>query len=131
MLLKPAEGIDTVYRIGDLAHEFCVTLRTLRFYEDKGLISPKRNGTMRFYNNRDRARIKLILFNRKIGFSLNEIREILLESDKRGSARNPLASSKTRYQAKLTDLIAQKAEIEQTIVDLSAQLAAKDGPFAE
>jgi DNA-binding transcriptional MerR regulator len=125
------EGFDAIYRIGNLANEFNVTLRTLRFYEDKGLITPKRNGTTRLYNNQDRARLKLILFAKRVGFSLVEIREILMTCDKRGDARNPLASSKARFQTKLTELKAQKIDIEQAIEELSNQLASKDGPFAE
>ena len=59
----------TVSRIGDLASQFGITLRALRFYEDKGLISPQRNGTTRLYDYRDRARLKLILLGRKVGFA--------------------------------------------------------------
>lgn len=55
-------------RIGEMAKMFGVTLRALRFYEDKGLISPKRDGSTRLYTHRDRARLKLILLGRKIGF---------------------------------------------------------------
>lgn len=127
----PVGDSAVVYRIGDLAIEFGVTLRTLRFYEDKGLIRPKRNGTTRLYNNSDRARLKLILFAKRVGFSLVEIREILQTCDTMGNARNPLASSKAQFQTKLMDLKVQKTEIEQAINELSAQLASKDGPFAD
>ena len=122
---------EAVYRIGDLAIEFGVTLRTLRFYEDKGLLRPKRNGTTRLYNDGDRVRLKLILFAKRVGFSLVEIREILQNCSTRGSSKSPLASSKARFQTKLKDLMVQKSEIEQAIEELSAQLAAKDGPFAD
>lgn len=127
---KSANNSEADYRIGDLAQEFDVTLRTLRFYEDKGLISPRRVGTTRHYNDRDRARLKLILFAKKVGFSLVEIREIIQICDKRGDLKNPLASLKDRFQIKLVDLMAQKVEIEQAIEELSAQLTAKDGPFS-
>jgi DNA-binding transcriptional MerR regulator len=66
-----------IYSIGDLSREFGVTLRTLRFYEDKGLISPQRRGTTRLYNRRDRARLQLILRGKKVGFSLEDIKEML------------------------------------------------------
>jgi len=118
------------YRIGDLAHEFDVTLRTLRFYEDKGLISPRRVGTTRHYNDGDRARLRLILFAKKVGFSLIEIRDIIQIYDKKSNLKNPLASLKDRFQTKLMDLMAQKVELEQAIEELSAQLTAKDGPFS-
>ncbi len=122
---------DEVYRIGDLAQEFDVTLRTLRFYEDKGLLKPQRNGTTRLYTNSDRARLELILFSKKIGFSLVEIRSILQACDESPNIQNPLASLKTRFQEKLVTLNAQKAEIEEAIDELTSQLASEDGMFAE
>ena len=67
----------TQFTIGDLAKEFGCTLRTLRFYEDKGLLNPKRDGLNRIYNRRDRARLKLVLMGKRVGFSLSEIREII------------------------------------------------------
>ena len=64
------------YTIRQLTKEFGVTARTLRFYEDEGLIAPERRGQTRIYSVRDRARITLIVRGRKVGFSLAEIREI-------------------------------------------------------
>ena len=69
--------MQTTFTIGDLAREFGVTLRTLRFYEDKDLIRPRRQGLNRLYGRRDRARLKLILLGKKVGFSLAEIKEML------------------------------------------------------
>lgn len=65
------------FRIGDLAREFDVTLRTLRFYEDKGLIQPERRGTSRIYTASDRERLSLALFCKRIGLALSEIRTVL------------------------------------------------------
>ena len=65
------------YTISELAREFQVTPRALRFYEDKGLLSPTRDGLNRVYSTRDRARLKLILQGKSVGFSLSDIREIL------------------------------------------------------
>jgi DNA-binding transcriptional MerR regulator len=65
------------YTISELAREFQVTPRALRFYEDKGLLSPTRDGLNRVYSVRDRARLKLILQGKSVGFSLSDIREIL------------------------------------------------------
>ncbi len=65
------------FSISDLAREFDVTLRTLRFYEEQGLIEPARQGRQRLFSRRDRARLKLILRGKRIGLSLQEIREIL------------------------------------------------------
>ena len=81
-----------IYSISELAREFGVTPRALRFYEDKGLLSPDREGLNRVYSNRDRARLKLILSGRKVGFSLNDIREILdlydLDDNQRAQLRH-------------------------------------------
>ena len=61
-----------LYTIGDLAREFGVTLRTLRFYEDRGLLSPRRDGTARIYDPRDRERLSVILKGKQLGFTLTE-----------------------------------------------------------
>src|SRR3712207_115337 len=66
------------YTIGDLAREFGVTLRTLRFYEDRGLLSP-RDGTARIYDARDRERLSVILKGKQLGFTLTEIRAMVEE----------------------------------------------------
>ena len=72
------------YSIGDLAREFDVTTRTIRFYEDKGLITPARQGQRRVYSGRDRVRLKLIMRGKRLGFSLEEVREMvdLYDEDK-------------------------------------------------
>ena len=64
---------ERTFRIAELAREFDVTARTLRFYEDKGLLAPLRLGQARIYTARDRARLVLILRGRRLGFSLDEI----------------------------------------------------------
>ncbi len=71
--------------IGELARAYNVTLRTLRFYEDRGLLVPKRQGTARLYSQRDRARLESILRLKNLGFTLAEIRDILAEGEKRAS----------------------------------------------
>lgn len=65
------------YTITQLAEEFTITSRAIRFYEDQGLITPKREGMSRVYSYRDRARLKLILRGKRLGFSLAEIKEFL------------------------------------------------------
>lgn len=67
----------TTYSISELSDQFDITARTIRFYEDQGLISPMRQGTRRIYEERDRVRLKLILRAKRIGFTLSEIRETL------------------------------------------------------
>ncbi|AIS58101.1 MerR family transcriptional regulator [Vibrio coralliilyticus] len=65
------------YKISELAKEFDITTRSIRFYEDMGLIQPERKGSMRIYQRRDRVRLKLILRGKRLGFSLAEIRDLL------------------------------------------------------
>ena len=74
-----AEDPDRLYTIGELAEEFDVTTRTIRFYEAKGLIMPARRGVARCYGRRDRARLKLILRGKNLGFSLEVIAQYLLK----------------------------------------------------
>ena len=73
----PAVADSAVFTIGELATEFGVTTRTIRFYEDQGLLAPKRQGRNRVYDRRDRTRLKLALRGKRLGFALSEIREIL------------------------------------------------------
>ena len=68
--------IDT-YGIAELAKEFNVTTRTIRFYEDKQLLTPERQGQRRVYSPRDRVRLRLIMRGKRLGFSLDEIREMI------------------------------------------------------
>ncbi|MDP2697319.1 MerR family DNA-binding transcriptional regulator [Thalassospira sp.] len=66
-----------IFSITDLAREFDVTTRTIRFYEDQGLIAPERQGQTRIYGQRDRVRLRLIMRGKRLGFSLGEIRDLL------------------------------------------------------
>jgi len=68
---------STTFSISELAQEFALTTRTIRFYEDEGLIAPSRSGRNRVYGPRERTRLKLILRGKRLGLSLTEIREIL------------------------------------------------------
>jgi len=69
--------MDQTYRISELAREFAITPRTMRFYEDKGLLNPVREGLRRLYTTRDRVRLRLIMRGKRLGFSLDEIGEII------------------------------------------------------
>src|SRR5262249_62018905 len=95
---RPVAGSDAhheIFTIRDLAKECGVTARTLRFYEEKGLLSPRRVGLERLYTRRDRARLQYVLMGRNVGFSLDEVREMLDPYDLRGGQeeqlRGPLA----------------------------------------
>ncbi|ELM3649002.1 MerR family DNA-binding transcriptional regulator, partial [Aeromonas salmonicida subsp. salmonicida] len=69
-------GKEITYSISELAHEFDITPRTIRYYEDEGLITPTREGQTRIYSHKDKIRLKLTLRGKRLGFSLAEIREL-------------------------------------------------------
>jgi DNA-binding transcriptional MerR regulator len=106
------------YTISELAREFQVTPRALRFYEDKGLLSPTRDGLNRVYSTRDRARLKLILQGKSVGFSLSDIREILdLYTLEGHRAQLKLSLKKSREQIK--NLEKQREDIEAALETLN------------
>jgi DNA-binding transcriptional MerR regulator len=117
-----AEDTSEYYRIGDLAREFDVTLRTLRFYEDRGLINPRRDGSTRLYSRRDRARLKLILLAKQVGFSLVEIQEIMGIYDNGCRIEAPLKLIAEKFSGQMNVLVDQKQEIDQAIAKLSSTL---------
>ncbi|XLM21901.1 MerR family DNA-binding transcriptional regulator, partial [Chromobacterium piscinae] len=101
------------FTISDLAREFDVTLRTIRFYEEQGLIEPQRDGRQRLFTRRDRGRLKLILRGKRIGLSLAEIREII---DMYQLARDEASQSQ-----KLLDLLqARRRQLEEQRRDIDA-----------
>ena len=77
----------TAYSIRDLAQEFALTPRTIRHYEEQGLVRPTREGAARIFSNRDRGRLKLALRCKRLGFPLNEIRELFELYDLKGEKR--------------------------------------------
>lgn len=101
-----------VYIISDLATEFDISSRTIRFYEEKGLISPQRTkGNQRIYGKRDRARLKLILRGKRFGYSLDEIAEMIGMTDLNMSEVEQIEKSLDYAKKKL-------AEIRDRIKDL-------------
>ena len=108
-----------MFTIGDLSREFGVTLRTLRFYEDKGLLNPKRQGTTRLYDRRDRARLKLVLLGKRLGFSLSEIKEVLDLYDLGDNQETQFRVALEKFRSQIKVLEQQKAEIEQAIDELT------------
>jgi DNA-binding transcriptional MerR regulator len=104
------------YSIGDLAREFGVTTRTLRHYEEEGLLNPNREGTARVFNNRDRARLKLALRAKRLGFPLHEIRELFQLFDLTRSEPAQLGE----FLAKLEK---RRASLEQQQEDIAVMLS--------
>ncbi|MCF1504772.1 MerR family transcriptional regulator [Afifella sp. H1R] len=107
------------YSIGELSREFGVTLRTLRFYEDKGLLNPRREGLNRIYSRRDRARLKLVLMGKKVGFSLVEIKEILDLYDLKDGEVLQMQVALDKFEGQVAVLKRQREEIEHAIDELS------------
>ena len=110
---------NTTYSIADLAAEFGITPRAIRFYEDRGLISPKRVGQSRIYSPADRARLSWILRGKRTGFSLSEIGELLdlylLDDGRLTQAKMTLEKCRER----ITSLETQRVDIDETISELS------------
>ena len=106
-------------RIGDLAKEYGVSLRTLRFYEDKGLLTPERVGSTRLYHRRDVSRLELILLGRKVGFSLREVKQLMDLYDPNGTNIRQLKAVVDRSTRQLGRLEKQRAELDSAIQAIS------------
>jgi DNA-binding transcriptional MerR regulator len=102
----------TTYTISELAKEFAVTTRTIRFYEDQGILSPAREGSNRVFSNRDRARLKLALRGKRLGFSLAEIRELFELYDVSRGERQRLEEFLSRLDGRRAKLAQQREDIE-------------------
>ncbi len=113
------EAIE-IYSIGDLAREFDVTHRTIRFYEDRGLLSPKRIGSRRVYSKRDQVRLKLILRGKRLGFSLAEVREMLELYDSAPDERPQLEKFTAALAARREQLERQREEIDEVLGEIRA-----------
>ena len=114
---KP-EHAGKSYLIRELAEEFNVTTRTLRFYEEKGLLKPSRIGATRVYSAADRTRLKLILRGKRLGLSLDESAEIILMYDPVGTNSKQILTLIDAIQDKRLQLEKQKQDLEQTLEDL-------------
>ena len=111
-------GTKAAFTIGELSREFGVTLRALRFYENKGLISPHRDGLNRLYSQGDRTRLALILKGKKLGFTLGEIRQ-MIAAEENETDRDALTLSREKCLEQIELLQRQKAEIEEGLGELN------------
>jgi DNA-binding transcriptional MerR regulator len=106
------------YSIGEMCDAFGVTARALRFYEDEELIAPERRGTTRLYTDRDRARLTWILRGKSVGFSLNDIRELLDLYDVGDAQHTQMLATRDRCRERVKALHRQKKDIDATIAEL-------------
>lgn len=114
-------------RIGEVAEELGVTLRALRFYEDKGLVSPRRVGTTRLYDRRTISRLKLVMLGRRIGFSLREVKQIMDLYEPNGSNYRQLKVLMEKGTRQLTRLEKQRLELDSAIDELQQTLQTVQG----
>jgi DNA-binding transcriptional MerR regulator len=114
--MLPTEKERAEFSIGELASEFDVTPRAIRFYEGHGLLAPKRAGQRRIYSPRDRTRLKLTLRGKRLGLSLSEIRELI-------DMYEPGRDERPQLERFISVLAAHRSNLEQQRADLEAQLA--------
>jgi len=111
--------MPATYSISNLASEFDVTTRTIRFYEEKGLLDPRREGTRRIYSPADRTKLRLILRGKRLGFSLDESAEIILMYGTPGNNRKQLERLIAKIQEKHADLKRQQNDLRAMLRELT------------
>jgi len=114
-MTTPSATERAEFTIGELAREFDVTPRTIRFYEDQGLLAPRREGQRRIYAQRDRTRLKLTLRGKRLGLSLSEVRELI-------DMYEPGRDDRPQLERFLALLESHRAMLEQQRADLESQL---------
>jgi DNA-binding transcriptional MerR regulator len=115
-LEKRAERVE--FSISELAREFDVTPRAIRFYEDQGLLSPRREGQRRVYTPRDRTRLKLTLRGKRLGLTLSEIRELIDMYEPGRDARPQLERFLALLEAHKKSLLQQRADLEAQLAEI-------------
>ncbi|WP_232366317.1 MerR family transcriptional regulator [Aliidiomarina halalkaliphila] len=108
------------FSIGDLSREFDITTRSIRFYEDQGLIIPERRGQTRIYKQKDRVRLKLILRGKRLGFTLAETKTLFDMYERDGSSVNQLQTMLALIEDKKAALRQQLEDIKVVLHELSA-----------
>jgi DNA-binding transcriptional MerR regulator len=110
---------DRTWTISELAAEFAITLRTIRFYEDEGLLTPERVGTTRVFRDRDRVRLQLILRGRRLGFTLAEIAHILGLYDETPGERGQLEFLLEDIGRRRAVLLQKRRDLDDALADLA------------
>jgi DNA-binding transcriptional MerR regulator len=120
--MRPIHSPAMRYSIGQLGRIFGVTARTLRFYEERGLLEPDREGAARVYTRRDYRRMQVIAMARRAGLSLNQAQELLNLYDPIDQGRNQLARSLDHLRERAAHLDEQRASLAQAIADMETRL---------
>ena len=116
--MQQSEKERAEFSIGELASEFDVTPRAIRFYEDHGLLAPRRAGTRRIYSPRDRTRLKLTLRGKRLGLTLSEIRELVDMYEPGRDERPQLARFLAVLDSHTASLLQQRADIEAQLSEI-------------
>jgi DNA-binding transcriptional MerR regulator len=116
--LRTRDG-DAAFTIRELTKEFSVSARTLRFYEEKGLLNPQRRGQDRLYSRRDRARLRYVQMGKTVGFSLEEIREMLDLYDLGDRQVTQLKVAHGKFGERIARLEHQRSEIDRAVAELA------------
>jgi DNA-binding transcriptional MerR regulator len=109
---------DSVYSVTELAVDLGITARAIRYYESKGLLSPRRAGKIRVYSHRERGRLQIILRGKRLGFSLADIGEYLDLYDADATQHEQLVLLLDRISTRLTDLEQQKGDLTTLLAEL-------------
>lgn len=109
---------ETIYSIGELSREFDITPRSIRFYEEQGLLAPERNGQTRIYQKKDRVRLRLILRGKRLGFSLSEVKTLFDLYDDSSNSKPQLKAMLQMTQDKRAIMLQQMDDIKMLMTEL-------------
>jgi DNA-binding transcriptional MerR regulator len=112
------QASPATWTIAELAEEFAVTHRTIRFYEDRGLVTPERRGTQRIFHPRDRVRLALVLRGKRLGFDLTQIRRIVDLYDQAPGEEGQLRYLLDQIATRRAELEQRRRDIEDTLTEL-------------
>src|SRR5258706_13682430 len=115
-----AETERTEFSISELAREFAITPRAIRFYEDHGLLAPRRDGQRRIFTPRDRTRLKLTLRGKRLGLTLSEIRELIDMYEPGRDERPQLQRFRAVLESHRASLLQQRADIEAQLAEIQS-----------
>jgi DNA-binding transcriptional MerR regulator len=118
-LARPSDIGQSAWTIAEVAREFGITLRTIRFYEDRGLLEPERRGTQRVFHPRDRVRLALILRGKRLGFSLDAIATIVDMYDAEPGEAGQLEYLLAQIDRRRDELEQRRRDIDETLAELT------------